>query len=534
MRLYHQLHILILDLDDRRQWELTAALRKLGIHSILSARTLTEVNSLLTEYPVDLIFLGDQLPKMPITETIQTLRSSPRSEKIPLIHYTQTRNVKGARDQFTSGLSMVVWHVEEEYELDRALQRALHIDLSSQLISLARHCDFFSGFSLEELREILRIGTPCRYEAGEVVIRRGDPADSLFVLLKGRIETVLPRPAGGEVVAHVPEGQSFGEMGILDGPSRSGYCVAAEEAIVLEIDAKVLLHQHNPIQAKILAKIATLLAGRLRTINEKIHPSREANSGEELAFGPLFLEHYQVAVRQIHLRRHSLSQRIPEKIKHNLQKEVCDFLRTDQLHRRWESDAFFPPGDRLRGPIHLVVGALQGNLWYQQIFPDLPFTNRVVARPDGGSKGTFLRSLDLVHRYLAGSCPQETLQEDLTGSLEHTRVDVTKNTLFLTFDGIEGRMTHAFREAFPEAQIVAVVAGKERLTSCAEASRWVDQTDSGFRTGEALFFPSLASYFPSRPTADASSLFATIDLIAELGSAQQSLVAKEWVEWAPT
>lgn len=526
MRLYHQLHILVLDLDDRKRAELTEGLHRLGVHSILPAHTLIEVDHLLKEYPIDLIFLGDQLPKMPPLETIRELHSLPRSEKIPLIWYTQTRNPRGLADQITAGLALALWHPNDKLELDRALHRALHISLPPNLISLARRCDFFRGFSLEGVRHVLGLSISCRYEAGEVVIRRGDPADSFFVLLEGEVEVVLPGRGGRELIISVPQGHSFGEMGILEGSTRSAYCVAARESRVLEIDSKILLNDQNPIQGKVLAKIATLLASRLRKMNEAISALEEPHEQLPETEGLLTTERYRIATRQIYLRRRTLGQQVPVEIRNSLQHELCSVWQHDQLHFQWNHNWFQPVGNRLKRPLHLVVAAEEGSSYFQTIFFDLPFTHQIVARPDGGCNGTFLPNLAAIDRYLNGLPPEETPQQDFS-ELEHTRADVTPTTLFLVFESASGEMTRRIRDAFPEQQIATVLAGTGGATSCAAAAKMAERLDTDFRVGETLFLPNLSHYFSGQTTYEAASLFATIDLLCEIGAGRLSPIVSE-------
>ena len=46
----------------------------------------------------------------------------------------------------------------------------------------------FDGLSDERLRELIAVGEVVPFEAGDVLFRQGDPADSWWVLVDGRVD----------------------------------------------------------------------------------------------------------------------------------------------------------------------------------------------------------------------------------------------------------------------------------------------------------------------------------------------------------
>jgi small-conductance mechanosensitive channel/CRP-like cAMP-binding protein len=74
------------------------------------------------------------------------------------------------------------------------------------------------------------------YAAGEPVIRQGDPGDSLFVIMSGRVEvTVLQEGATSVRLATLEEGDYFGEMSLMTGAPRSATVAALVETRLLEV-----------------------------------------------------------------------------------------------------------------------------------------------------------------------------------------------------------------------------------------------------------------------------------------------------------
>jgi cAMP-dependent protein kinase regulator len=73
-------------------------------------------------------------------------------------------------------------------------------------------------------------------QAGEVVVKEGDPGRSMFVVLEGRV-AVARKARGGEpvVVGQLGAGEFFGELALLTGTARTATVVAVEDAVVLEL-----------------------------------------------------------------------------------------------------------------------------------------------------------------------------------------------------------------------------------------------------------------------------------------------------------
>jgi len=328
--------VMILDLDTQTVESLEAALARIGITQVRSSGTTVELVQQLENRPADLLFLGDQLPHMPVVETVRALRQLPPTAEIPILWSTHTRNPKALRHQIAAGLAGVIWQPTSETQLRRAVRRALHLEISRDLISTIKLASFFQEFSLDELREVLKESVPCRFAPGEMIVQRGEPSDSFFVLLQGEVEVYLP----GGAIAHIPPGHSFGEMGILETDTRSAYCFASKESIVLEIDSRILLHDQDPIHGKIMTKVATLLAARLRMMNDVV---RGAEAEEEKAG--------QILAHQLSIRLRSLAGQIPA--------EIADSI-VGAIIERW--------GDL---PSHLTVISPWADELYAEIFHDL-------------------------------------------------------------------------------------------------------------------------------------------------------------------
>ena len=91
------------------------------------------------------------------------------------------------------------------------------------------------------------------YAAGEPVIRQGDPGESLFVIMSGRVEvTVVQEGAPSVRLATLGEGDYFGEMSLMTGAPRSATVAALVETRLLEVGKesfrRILAAQPNLVE----------------------------------------------------------------------------------------------------------------------------------------------------------------------------------------------------------------------------------------------------------------------------------------------
>jgi CRP-like cAMP-binding protein len=80
-----------------------------------------------------------------------------------------------------------------------------------------------------------------KFGPGELLMTRGDPPDSVYVIIEGEVEIVGETPAGEFIVAVVGRNELQGEMGVIQNTPR-GATVRARTAVrALRIAADVFL-----------------------------------------------------------------------------------------------------------------------------------------------------------------------------------------------------------------------------------------------------------------------------------------------------
>lgn len=116
-------------------------------------------------------------------------------------------------------------------QLERAYrQRALNAHL--------RSVDIFRGLTddfLDQIRERVEL---LQFEAGEVICRQGEPADSFYLIRIGFVKVSQASPGGEMVLSHLSRGNYFGEMGLLGAGVRTATCTALDHVEVVRMRAE--------------------------------------------------------------------------------------------------------------------------------------------------------------------------------------------------------------------------------------------------------------------------------------------------------
>lgn len=118
---------------------------------------------------------------------------------------------------------------------------------------------------LEAVATAARLRTVRR---GQVVFTRGDPGDSLIVVVSGRVKVVVRSADGGELTLTVIEsGSTFGELSIADGGPRSTDAETLEDSQLLFVPRETIqdVCLRTPAAAQALT---SSIAATLRRLTE--------------------------------------------------------------------------------------------------------------------------------------------------------------------------------------------------------------------------------------------------------------------------
>jgi voltage-gated potassium channel len=133
----------------------------------------------------------------------------------------------------------------------------------------------FSHLGASEIADIMRLLRAQTIESGEVLVRRGDAATSMYFITAGEVEIDLPNQR-----VRLSDGTFFGEIALLRRTNRSGTVTATRKTKLLALDAQDF---HALIE-----RLPALAAHVRETAQARLADSPEAPKGD-LAAGEIAL-----------------------------------------------------------------------------------------------------------------------------------------------------------------------------------------------------------------------------------------------------
>ncbi len=130
-----------------------------------------------------------------------------------------------------------------------------------------QHYSLFGGMvpkQIEKIRPLMILST---HSKGDIVVREGEPNDRIYFILDGRVEVVK----GDFVISELGEGDSFGEMELLD-VQPSAATVRAMGPLSVAAISNRAIHQIYRMDPKAFAlmmmNLARDISRRLRRMDE--------------------------------------------------------------------------------------------------------------------------------------------------------------------------------------------------------------------------------------------------------------------------
>jgi CRP-like cAMP-binding protein len=125
----------------------------------------------------------------------------------------------------------------------------------------------FGGLTVDQIDIIRPLMGTARFNAGDIIIKEDFPNDSIFFIMEGHV-LVSRRGVG---LAELPEGQTFGEMELLDVMPAAATVSAATNVSVVIISNRCIrsVYQRDPkVFGIIMMNLARDLSRRLRHMDE--------------------------------------------------------------------------------------------------------------------------------------------------------------------------------------------------------------------------------------------------------------------------
>jgi HlyB family type I secretion system ABC transporter len=184
--------------------------------------------------------------------------------------------------------------------------------MKAQDSDILRRSSAFKFLSDEHFTALEPLLKEENYEFGDLIVRQGDPADSFYVLSRGRARALKVKSDGEEIPLGVLKpGDSFGEAALLDGGTRNATVRCSTAVEVVRIDRSDFLElvqqvpdlrqyiemtgRNRAVQSFLyqFSNFGRLPAPALRTMIERLTPVEAAKGGLIIrqgdAAGPMYV-----------------------------------------------------------------------------------------------------------------------------------------------------------------------------------------------------------------------------------------------------
>jgi CRP-like cAMP-binding protein len=156
--------------------------------------------------------------------------------------------------------------------------------MTVNVLQKIRETEFFKELSDDATLAVAGRATIRKYAQGEAMMRKGDPADSFFVILEGHLKIVTTDAKGEEIIINkVGPGESIGELALVDERPRSAGVVALDDVEALELTKDAffeLLNQRLDVSLGIMRGFSNRLRFSTTYIEKVIDWSQKTAEGD--------------------------------------------------------------------------------------------------------------------------------------------------------------------------------------------------------------------------------------------------------------
>jgi CRP-like cAMP-binding protein len=103
----------------------------------------------------------------------------------------------------------------------------------SEIASIVRSMPLFAGFTVAGAQRLIDMGEVKEHAAGEQLCKEGDAANSVLLIISGKLRAYVERGGAELVLADFSAGSIMGEIAVLCGLPRSASVRALDRSTVL-------------------------------------------------------------------------------------------------------------------------------------------------------------------------------------------------------------------------------------------------------------------------------------------------------------
>ena len=142
-----------------------------------------------------------------------------------------------------------------------------------------RAVDFLAALPATEIEKLARVASSHLYAEGEVIVRKGETADDMYIVQSGEVAVLMPGAAAWQdkrEVAKLGPGKFFGEMALVTGEPRTADVAA-------KVDSELLVVSHGAFHATLAAhpELAETVSRVIAERQAKLDEHAVHSKGEE-------------------------------------------------------------------------------------------------------------------------------------------------------------------------------------------------------------------------------------------------------------
>ena len=142
--------------------------------------------------------------------------------------------------------------------------------MNERILQLLSGVELFSELDQDDLAKVAALAQVRNAPKDSTIFHEGDPAETVFVVGKGKVNIVTTSTDGKEfILSTLGSGQVFGEMALLESAPRSASVITAT-AVELLVLNRVDFHHLLAANPRIAHKLLAILSQRLRRANSKM------------------------------------------------------------------------------------------------------------------------------------------------------------------------------------------------------------------------------------------------------------------------
>jgi CRP-like cAMP-binding protein len=156
--------------------------------------------------------------------------------------------------------------------------------MGQDILEHLKKTSIFSGLTDEALSDVARSASARKVAKGDILMKKGEVGDSLFLIQQGWVKIVTEDSKGDELIINkCGPGETIGEMALLDRSPRSATVIALEDAEVVELKQDVfekVLNQRPDVSLSIIRSYSDRLRFSTTYIEKAIDWAQKIAEGD--------------------------------------------------------------------------------------------------------------------------------------------------------------------------------------------------------------------------------------------------------------